>query len=83
MFPRDANGKLLFDTDVDLLETWRAMEGLVEDNLTKAIGLSNFNSKQIKRIYDAAAIKPANLQVKIRRQKTAKKAQNIKKNPKA
>src|SRR4051812_21817800 len=27
--PRDANGKTIYDRDVTLLDTWRAMEGLV------------------------------------------------------
>lgn len=31
----------------------------------KAIGLSNFNSEQIKRIVESARIKPANLQVEV------------------
>ncbi len=29
----------------------------------EAIGLSNFDAKQIQRIYDAATVKPSNLQV--------------------
>ncbi|XP_054713133.1 1,5-anhydro-D-fructose reductase-like isoform X2 [Uloborus diversus] len=51
------------DTSVDLVETWRAMEVLVDKGLIRSIGLSNFNSQQIQRIYNAAKIKPANLQV--------------------
>ncbi|GFQ82649.1 aldo-keto reductase family 1 member A1 [Trichonephila clavata] len=41
----------------------KAMESLVEKGLTKSIGLSNCNSKQIQRIYDSAKIKPTVLQV--------------------
>jgi len=38
------------------------MENLVYGGLTKAIGLSNFNMKQIQRILDNCRIKPDNLQ---------------------
>ncbi|GIY94059.1 aldo-keto reductase family 1 member A1-A [Caerostris extrusa] len=48
---------------INLTDRWKAMESLVEKGLVKSIGLSNFNSKQIQRIYDAANIKPAALQV--------------------
>ncbi|GIY76879.1 aldo-keto reductase family 1 member A1-A [Caerostris darwini] len=48
---------------INLTDTWKAMESLVEKGLVKSIGLSNFNSKQIQRIYEAAKIKPAALQV--------------------
>ncbi|XP_051866770.1 aldo-keto reductase family 1 member A1-B isoform X2 [Pristis pectinata] len=39
------------------------MEKLVEKGLVKAIGLSNFNSRQIDEVIAAATIKPAVLQV--------------------
>ncbi|KFM59367.1 Alcohol dehydrogenase [NADP(+)], partial [Stegodyphus mimosarum] len=39
------------------------MEKLVDKGLTRAIGLSNYNSEQVKLVYDAARIKPAVLQV--------------------
>jgi aldehyde reductase len=35
------------------------MEKLVEAGLTKGIGLSNFNSKQVDRVWEIAQIKPA------------------------
>lgn len=38
------------------------MEDQVYGGLTKAIGLSNFNVNQIKRILDNCRIKPDNLQ---------------------
>lgn len=41
------------------------MEKQVKSGLTKAIGLSNFNASQVRRIYEAAEIKPANLQVEL------------------
>jgi len=61
-FPTDANGKMIY-SDVDYVDTWAAMEKLVELKLVRSIGLSNFNSQQIERILEVAKIKPAVLQV--------------------
>lgn len=41
----------------------QALEKAVDDGLVKAIGLSNFNSKQIQEVIDNARIKPSVLQV--------------------
>jgi len=41
------------------------MEAQVDAGRAKAIGISNFNEKQIQRILDSARIKPANLQVEL------------------
>lgn len=41
------------------------MERQVENGLTKAIGLSNYNADQIQRIFDSAQIKPAVSQVEL------------------
>ncbi|EPB82580.1 alcohol dehydrogenase [Mucor circinelloides 1006PhL] len=51
--------------EVDPLETWKAMEELVEEGLVKAIGLSNFNIQKIQNILDHCKIKPAQLQVEL------------------
>ncbi|XP_049869183.1 aldo-keto reductase family 1 member B1-like [Pectinophora gossypiella] len=61
-FPADSNGKVIY-SDVDYIDTWRAMEKLVEQGLVKSIGLSNFNSKQIDRVLKIAKIKPVTNQV--------------------
>ncbi|KAL9539020.1 hypothetical protein MBANPS3_010516 [Mucor bainieri] len=50
---------------VDPLETWKAMEELVEQGLVKAIGLSNFNIEKIQHVLDHCKIKPAQLQVEL------------------
>ncbi|XP_068153055.1 aldo-keto reductase family 1 member B1-like [Drosophila tropicalis] len=50
-------------TDVDYLDTWRAMEKLVELGLTKNIGVSNFNSQQLARLLANCKIKPIHNQV--------------------
>lgn len=51
--------------EVDALETWKAMEELVELGLVKAIGLSNFNIQKIQHVLDHCKIKPAQLQVEL------------------
>jgi diketogulonate reductase-like aldo/keto reductase len=44
---------------------FQAMEAQVDAGRTKAIGLSNFNITQIKRVLQAAQIPPANIQVEL------------------
>ena len=60
----DENGQLIF-SDVDYVDTWKAMEECVELGLTKSIGLSNFNSVQIQRVLDVATIRPVVNQVQV------------------
>ncbi|XP_026750621.2 aldo-keto reductase family 1 member B1-like [Galleria mellonella] len=62
--PVDENGKTIF-SDVDYVDTWRAMEKLVEKGLVKSIGVSNFNTKQIDRVLEIAKIKPVTNQVEV------------------
>ncbi len=57
--PRDANGAVLYDNEVTLLDTWRALESLVDEGRCRAIGLSDVSLEQTKEIFDAARIKPA------------------------
>lgn len=57
--PRDSNGHVIYDTGVTLLETWRALEGLVDEGRCRAIGLSDVNLDQVKGIVDVARIKPS------------------------
>jgi alcohol dehydrogenase (NADP+) len=61
--PRDQNGNIIYDRDVTLLDTWRAMEGLVGDDKCRAIGLSDIGLEEAKAIYESARIKPAVVQV--------------------
>src|SRR6516225_10143292 len=57
--PRDANGNVIYDKGVTLLDTWRALEALVDEGRCKAIGLSDVSLGQAKEIFEAGRIKPA------------------------
>jgi diketogulonate reductase-like aldo/keto reductase len=57
--PRDANGNVIYDKGVTLLDTWRALESLVDEGRCKAIGLSDVTLGQVKEIFEAGRIKPA------------------------
>ena len=61
--PRDRNGHVLYDQDVTLLETWRAMEVLVDRGTCRAIGISDIGLDELKSIHESARIKPAVVQV--------------------
>ena len=61
--PRDQNGNVLYDNGVTLLDTWRAMESLVDRGRCRAIGLSDISLKELSPIYESARIKPAVVQV--------------------
>jgi alcohol dehydrogenase (NADP+) len=61
--PRDENGNVLYDRDVTLLDTWRAMESLVDHGKCRAIGLSDIGLTELLPIYESARIKPAVVQV--------------------
>jgi diketogulonate reductase-like aldo/keto reductase len=57
--PRDANGKVIYEQGVTLLDTGRAMEGLGSEGRCKAIGLSDVSLAQVQDIFQAAKSKPA------------------------
>jgi diketogulonate reductase-like aldo/keto reductase len=57
--PRDANGQVIYDKGVTLLDTWRALENLVDEGKCKAIGLSDVSLGQVKEIFEVGRIKPA------------------------
>jgi alcohol dehydrogenase (NADP+) len=61
--PRDQNGNVLYDHDVTLLDTWKALETLVDHRKCRAIGLSDVSLNELKSIYESARIKPAVVQV--------------------
>lgn len=53
------------------------MEDQVYAGLIKHIGLSNFNAKQIKNIYNNARIKPSVLQVELHAYMQQKELRNV------
>ncbi len=61
--PRDQDGNVLYDNDVALLDTWRAMERLVDDGRCRAIGLSDIGLNELLPLYESARVKPAVVQV--------------------
>ena len=61
--PRDQNGHVLYDNQVTLLDTWRAMESLVDHGRCRAIGLSDIGLNELLPIYESARIKPAIVEV--------------------
>ncbi|EAA05218.4 AGAP011068-PA [Anopheles gambiae str. PEST] len=63
LFPLRPDGKRVHFSDVDYIETWPAMERLVEAGLVRNIGLSNFNVQQVQRVLDVARIPPATNQI--------------------
>jgi diketogulonate reductase-like aldo/keto reductase len=61
--PRDERGQVIYDSGVTLLETWQALERLVDDGQCKSIGLSDITLETLREIFAAARIKPAAVQV--------------------
>jgi len=62
LFPKNDKDEIIL-SDVDFVETWKAMEECVNLGLVKSIGVSNFNSQQIDRILGMCTVKPAVNQV--------------------
>jgi alcohol dehydrogenase (NADP+) len=62
-YPKGEDGRPAYDTGVTLLETWRAMERLVEEGMCRSIGLSDIRLDQVREIVANARIKPAVVQV--------------------
>jgi alcohol dehydrogenase (NADP+) len=61
--PRDQRGNVIYDQGVTLLDTWKAMESLVDHSKCRAIGLSDISLDEVTPIYESARIKPAVVQV--------------------
>src|SRR3984957_11608922 len=61
--PRDEHGRVIYDSGLELAETWRALELLVEDGQCRSIGLSDVTLETLREIVAVARIKPAVVQV--------------------
>jgi diketogulonate reductase-like aldo/keto reductase len=61
--PRDDRDQVIYDSGVTLVETWAALERLVDEGACKSIGLSDVTLDQLREIVAAARIKPAVAQV--------------------
>src|SRR6202161_3311376 len=61
--PRDEHGQVIYDSGVTLVETWQALERLVDEGRCKAIGLSDVRLEKGREVAAAARIKPAVVQV--------------------
>jgi diketogulonate reductase-like aldo/keto reductase len=61
--PTDAQGQVAYDSGVTLLDTWQALERLVDEGRCKSIGLSDISLEKLREIVAAARIKPAMVQV--------------------
>lgn len=61
--PRHPHGAVIYDDGVTLEETWAAMEDLVDEGLSGAVGLSDIDAEGARAIIDTARIKPAVVEV--------------------
>lgn len=63
LHPRDVNDRPIYDDGVTLVETWHAVERLVDQGKTKFIGLSDIRLSKLHDVIVAARIAPALVQV--------------------
>ncbi|XP_036433287.1 aldo-keto reductase family 1 member D1-like [Colossoma macropomum] len=63
-YPKDENGKYVYH-DTDLCATWEALEACKDAGLTKSLGVSNFNKRQLELILNKPGLKhkPATNQI--------------------
>jgi diketogulonate reductase-like aldo/keto reductase len=61
--PRDEHGRVLYDRGVALVDTWRALERLVDEGHCKSIGLSDITLDKLREVVAVARVKPAMVQV--------------------
>lgn len=65
LHPFNEKGEIRIDPSTDHLQIWSVMEKQVLEGRTKAIGLSNFNIGQIKKILNNAKLPISNLQIEL------------------
>ena len=57
LLPKDEQGRMLVDHSVSFIDTWKAMEKLVEKGLVRHIGVSNFTINMLERLRYAEGVK--------------------------
>lgn len=62
-YPMNERDEPIYDSDVTLVETWQAMERLVDEGRCRFIGLSDVTLDKVKEIVAIARIQPAVVQV--------------------
>lgn len=61
-FPLDSEGVFKL-SDTPFVDTWKAMEKLLNTGKTRAIGVSNFNERRLKELLSFAEVIPATNQI--------------------
>lgn len=61
--PTDEHGQVAYDSGVTLMETWQALERLVDEGRCRSIGLSDITLETLREIVSGARIMPALVQV--------------------
>ncbi|MFK2875350.1 aldo/keto reductase [Dyella lipolytica] len=62
-YPMNEHDEPIYDSGVTLVQTWQAMERLVDEGRCRCIGLSDITLDKLKEIVAVARIKPAVVQV--------------------
>ncbi|RUL66361.1 aldo/keto reductase [Dyella dinghuensis] len=62
-YPMNERNEPIYDSDITLVDTWRAMESLVDEGRCRSIGLSDITLEKVKEIVAIARIKPSVVQV--------------------
>lgn len=57
-FPKDKNNAIV-KADIDIVDTWKAMEAVHRKGKAKAIGVSNFSRGEMERLLKEGTIIPA------------------------
>ncbi|XP_050315938.1 aldo-keto reductase family 1 member B1-like [Anthonomus grandis grandis] len=63
-YPLGEDGKLQH-SDVDYVDSWKAMEEVYRKGLTRSIGISNYNPAQVQRLMKTVSIKPVVNQIEV------------------
>ncbi|CAG2060669.1 unnamed protein product, partial [Timema podura] len=62
---KEITDPFILDPETDHVKIWKALEAQVDAGRAKSIGLSNFNARQIKRVWQSARIKPVMHQIEL------------------